>query len=62
MRGWPDDHQTVPQLFRRDDDGFRMEFDTESEAAAFADTFAGHMISVLDTLPRWCSSPSMDTL
>src|SRR5260370_23854327 len=49
MRAWLDDHQIAPRLFRLDDDVFRLEFETETEAAAFADAFAGHLTSLSDT-------------
>jgi hypothetical protein len=49
MRAWLDDHQIAPRLFRLDDDVFRLEFEAESQAAAFADAFTGHLISASGT-------------
>ena len=49
MRAWLDDHQIVPRLFRLDDDVFRLEFEAETEAASFADAFAGHTLSASNT-------------
>jgi hypothetical protein len=43
MRDWLDVHAIEPRLFQLDRAAFRLEFEIDEEAVAFASAFGGHI-------------------